>query len=535
MAITLSQRFLNELNAGVNIPDVIIELTLDSGTVKWGKHQTFKDVIPCIKSVSSFQNKLDTKSGFTTRGELKVIISGRDNFKSLIKDNYLKNRVVIRKDGFVTPDFLYTDYASTYTGIISDWSRKGDELTITVSDELKTASNKIPEENTTNTQYINYFNMAPDLIMLDILNTQLGISTANIDVNKFNTEKAAWLNGWKFSRVLTDPKEATEYLNELQIETNSFIIHDGEKISLKVFSPSLPGETIEEWTDNNILANTLSAKSGYKDNFYNRVIVYYDYDEEGGDEADSFSSAVISIDSDSQGSGQWNEVSTKTIYSKWIKSFNFSGILNVTGVQIYHVSKANGAGSGTLTYDDSSNTLQWTAPGGTIGTAVELTEDGKYDIYDTDDTKFIRVVVTTASLPSTDKSDTITIAATNGLIFASALASRILTRYRNPATSISFDMDINNVAYNSQFIKPADLKKITSDEVLEKGDSSWDKEIVILTSVRPDMANHKVSIEAIETKMYHQFGFIAPAGYPDWPSASTAQREYAFIGRSYIW
>ena len=54
----------------------------------------------------------------------------------------------------------------------------------------------------------------------------------------------------------------------------------------------------------------------------------------------------------------------------------------------------------------------------------------------------------------------------------------------------------------------------------------------MLTSVRPDFQASKVSIEAVQTKMYRKYGFIAPAGYPDYPSATTAQREYAFIGRA---
>jgi hypothetical protein len=52
----------------------------------------------------------------------------------------------------------------------------------------------------------------------------------------------------------------------------------------------------------------------------------------------------------------------------------------------------------------------------------------------------------------------------------------------------------------------------------------------MITSLRPDFLWHTAKVEAVQTKMYRRYGFIAPAGYPDYPSASAAQRERAFIG-----
>ena len=681
MAITLTSAFLAELKKNINEPVVVLEVALDSGIVKWGTSTGgFPDVSAIVKSVSSLQNKLDTKSGFSTRGELTFTIVGRDNFKTLIKDNYLKNRRVTRKDGFsaslnsvvllnpsfevdtsswdtasswwintgavltrsaseykdgiasaqiatgtgatqrgikqqlnrtfltgvpytltgwvksntttasirfffggtttggfvqqdinlstswqqVTlvwtptatitlayagvknmPDtditffvddwksdgFLYSDYAPTFTGRISDWSRKGDELTITVSDDLIDASRKIPVENSSKTQKITYSNYNPVDIMKDILLTQLGISASLVDTAKFDFERDTWLPGWKFDRCITEPKAANEYLNELQQETNSFLIHDGEKISLKVFSPPVPGQSIPEWTDGyNILDGSLSLKSGYKDGFFNRIVLYYDYDESGSDKEENFENVVISADAASQGAAQWNEVKSKIIKSKWIKSLTWTQTGNITGVAGYHISRANGAGSGNLTYNDANNTLQWTAPGGSIGEAVTLSKDGKYQVFSSDKTKWVRVIATTASLPASNQTDTITITALAASTFAETLAQKLLSRYRDPAAICTFDVDLNNCATGTAFIKPTDLKDITTDEAFEKGEDTWTKERCMLTSVRPDFASGKVSVEAVETKFYRRYGFIAPAGYPDYPSASAAQREYGFIG-----
>ena len=539
MAITLTAAYLAELKKK-NAPNVVLEVALDSGTVKWGSSSGgFSDVAPILKAVSSLQNKLDAKSGFTTRGEITAVIVGRDNFKNLIRDEYLKNRRVIRKEGFVVSGYAWSDYAETFKGKVIDWSRKGDELTIVIADDMVDAAVKIPTENATKTQSIDYTNSGagknPVDIMTDMLMTQLGIASGYVDSARFTSERDLWLGSWLFSRVLTEPKGAKEYLNELQRETNSFIVHDGEKISYKVFAPPVPGQTVEEWTDDyNILVNSFSQKSGYKEHFFNRIVFYYDYDESGSDKEENFEAAVIAIDAASQGSGQWDEVKTKVIKSKWIRSFTFDQPTNVTGVTLYHCSVNNGAGDGTLTftYDaGGEHTLQWTPPGGAIGEAVTISKDGKFQVFGADKTKYIRVVVTSASLEISSQTDTdITITALNGSSYAATIAQKLLSRYRDPSGPVTFDVDINNMAWASTFIKPTDFKDITTDEAVEKGVNTWSLKRCILTSIRPDFSNNKVRVEAIDANMDRKYAFIASAFQPDWDSATDAEKEYAYIG-----
>lgn len=531
MAITFSAAFLYELRGkGQNTPCVILEVELDSGTIKLGTHRAgFADVTPCVKSVSSLQNKLDTKNGFTTRGYLTVTIMGRDNFKELIANNYLKNRRITRRDGFV--GLAYTDFVATYNGKIADWSRKGDELTLTIADDFFDTTKKVPAENATKTQYLDYRSTHPVNIMTDLLLTRLSIASGLVNSTQFANEKDTWLSGWAFDRVLTEPKEAIEYLNELQQETNSYIIHDGEKIGYKVFAPPTPGQTVEEWRDGvEILEDSLACKSGYKDAFYNRVVVYYDYDESGSDGEANFESVVIAADAASQDTSQWNEVTTKVIKSKWMRSRTYAQPVNVTGVKLCHVSRNNGTGNGILSYTAATQSLTWTPPGATVGEAVQVTMDGKYQVFGADKTKWVRAIVTAASLPGGDQIDSISITALSGESHATTLAQKHLSRYRNPVSIVSFEIDWNMIANGNNFVKPTDLFDLTTDEAQEYGDLTWNKERVMLTSVRPDLSSGRVQIEAIETRMYRRYGFIAPAGYPDYGSASAAQREYGFIG-----
>ncbi len=539
MSITLSPAFTDELKKGANSPNIILEVELDSGTVKWGYSTGgFSDVLPILKSVSSLQNKLNTKSGYSSRGQLSLVITGRENFTSLIQGEYLKNRRVTRKDGFVGLD--YSDYAATFTGTVLDWSRKGDQLTLIITDDLYKATKKIPEENATKTQKIDYRATNPVDIMQDILKNKLGIPASYVDDSQFDSEQSTWLSSLVFDRVLTKPEDANRYLNELQIETNSFIVHDGEKISFKVFAPPVPGQTVEEWTgDHYILKDSFSQKSGYKDNFFNRVVIYYDYDESGNGKPENFEAAYIAVDASSQSSIQWDETRTKTINSKWIRTRTYTQPSNITGVTLFHVSRANSTGDGTLDFTQATNALTWTAPGGTAGESVTLSKDGKFTLYDADKTKWVRVVVDTSTLPGSNQTDTITISALNGDTFAATLANKLLSRYRDPVSTVNFDIDINNVVYNSTFRKPTDLIDLTTDEACDRDRNTWSRERVLITSLRPDFTAAKVKVEAIQTRLYRKYGFIAPSGYPDYGSATEAQKVYGFIRNAaiqyYIW
>ncbi len=685
MSTNLSSNFLNELGKNSNKPNTVIEIELDSGTKKYGLHSGgFSDVTPVLRSVSTLQNKLDTKKGISTRGSISVTLVGRDNFKGLVRDEYLKNRRVIRKDGYVAQGFQYSDYAVTFTGVISDWSRNGDELTLTISDDLMSAKKKLPEENSTKTQYIDYRNTNPVDIIKDIvikklslagilsngdfevwsagtgsapddwalsgagaviareqINFQTGIYSAkltygsatamlthsvtayslyknkqvsfgcwvkssvatqarlriddgvattdssyhtgggewefltvtrtisgsstkldfslmteaagalyfdtavarigpsviafdlNVDERSFYIEKDRWFNNWTFDRVITKPEEVNKYLGELQVETNAFLYHDGNRVNFQAFAPPFLDETISQWNDtNHILHGSLSCKSGYADAFYNRIVIYYDYDESGSGGDENFGSALISVAADSQDETQWNEVKTKVVKSKWIRTRTYTQPTNITGVTIYHLDSSNPVGKGYLRYN-ADGTIQWRASDGSgYGEAVTITETKKYQVFGLDKIKYIRIIVDTANIPSVAQADEITISHLSGDLYARVLAGQLLRRFKNPVSSISFEVDINHLAEGSVFRKITDLVDLTTDEAFEFGDSTWVKERVMLTFLRPDYLTGRAKIEGAETKIYtNNYGYIAPvANTNDWDAANADEKKYAFVG-----
>lgn len=555
MPIALSNAYQAKLREGSNTPNTVIEVIYSSvipqiadGTyiadgsilatgesdvtersVLYGHHtDNNPDIKPILGNVSSIPNTIDTKEGFTTRGSLSFALQGRENFKQIIKDEYLKNRTVKRHEGFLGIDF--SEYVNNYTGKITAYSSDQDELTINVSDDLIDGKKKIPVSDGTLSQSLNYTGMNPVDIILAILN-ELNIPSSLIDTTQIENERDTWHALTVFSRVITEPIEANDLFNELQIQTNSYLIFDGQKIVLKTFAPVAPNTPVSKWSDRNTIdIDSITLESGYQDQFFNNVVIYFDYNESGSDDLVNYKTVLAAIDTDSISPTQWDETETKIIKSKWLRSFEYTQPAEISGVTIFHSSNPNGTGNGTLIYTKLTNSITWKAPGGGDGAAVVLNEDGKYDIFDANGTKFIRILVDISSLPISDKTDTIIINTLNAETYARTFARRMLARFVNPVPKIKFTVNSNEINDGGNLRIPSSLVDITSDEMLYKGIDSFVDENCIINSLINDSSIGKLSIEIAPTKLSKKFGFIAPAGQANYPVATDEEKQYAYIG-----
>jgi len=537
VAITLTAAFLRELRRGISKPTTIFEVALDSGARKLGTAQGsgFSDVEGVVTKYSTLQNKLDTKNGWSTRGRISFTISGKALIQALINTEYLKNRRVVRYEGFIADGFAYSDYAPSFDGKIVGWDLDDNELTISVVDDMYACVKKIPElaaGQNPDPVTVDYRNMNIMDVVLDLLKVQAGIAAAKVDTTGIEAERDLWFVGNTVDRVLHKNVTIDSLLNELQQVGNFFLLHDGEKITAKSFNPPVPGQAIEEWSDDfNLKDKSISSESGYDTLFYNRIEVHFDYNESGGNEAfKDYESHVVAVDSSSQSSGEWDEEKTLEIFDKWTKTQTFTYTSNITGMVVYHVSANNDAGSttGLITYNATNKTLQYTAPGGSIGVAVKVTKNGEYQVKDADTTKYIRVVITYDSLHVSDQTDGLTITVLSGLVYATALARNMLSRFRDPSVLVKAKVGIADVAWGTNFIKPTDLKDITSEDISEKGEATWTLERCMLTSVRPDFNKMTVSVEFVETKLYLKYGFIGSHSN-DWDAQTAAEQEYGSV------
>jgi hypothetical protein len=521
---------IRELQSASPSLEVVVELELDSGTKTLS--QTAPHGIPILSRVSGLLHKLQPAYGKSNIASISVDLIDRSEWGPMVAGNYIKNRratvrLLPRRSGPGADDWYY----EFFTGLVIDYSIKDEVLTIEIRDDLYVAKDKVPEENDTNTQTLCLQNMNPVDIKKLLIETYGGVPSARIDSAQFTAEKGKWFQGWAFDRVLIRPIAIKTLIDELDDQTFSYVFSDGDKITTTSFVPPSPGTTIKELSGGFEKKGTLSVSGMMEDNFFNRCVVYYDYDESGSDNEGNYDSLAMYANVASQGSDQWDEVATKIVKSKWIRSFSIAQPSNITGCVIYNCNPRNGAGSGTLAWNAAAAALTWTAPGGSAGAAVKCDKNGKYQLFSSDTTKYIRVMVTAADLPGGNQSDSLTITQLDGPSIANSLASRWVARYADPQAEIDFSLDLSDAWHNDKLMRVSDIAEVTHDSIVTKGKNGWQAERIFLTSVRPDIEKKEVKISGILTGFKRRYGFIGPASLTvDYDAASEAEREYAFVG-----
>lgn len=531
MSVTFTPKYLTELKNPNKVPNDFVEVSLIGGSARWGTHKILPSIRPVLKSISKSYNKLDVKKNITTKGAMTFQVGSSSYVDDIIVNNRLKNVRVKRYEGFIADGWDDSDYIKTFEGVIYDLTRSGEIYTFKVRDVRELTQKNAPTSKEDKTQFIIY-NGNPIDFMTDFIGVQAGIPGADYDSAEFNSERDTWYNGWIFFRVITKSQAIEKYLEELQVETNGFIYHAGDKISFKSFAPAIPGQVVREFSDqHNLLSASISNQSGYVDQFFNRIEVHFDYIESGNDKKDEdYESVVISESVDSQ--TDWGEIRTKVIKSKWMRSFEHDQPLSITGCTVYHASKDNGAGGGTLTFNFGNQTLTWQANGDSTGATVKVDRPGKYQIKSSDERKYIRVIIDSALTPGSNQSDTITLSILQGRTYATALATRLLNRYLDPVPPIKGSIDYHDLSNNGEMFVPTNIVNITTDKIKTFGHDGFDAEPSILLEVRPDTKSQTIKFEAIPTRLGQRGMFIAPAGQPYYEFATNAERQYWYIGRA---
>jgi len=95
--------------------------------------------------------------------------------------------------------------------------------------------------------------------------------------------------------------------------------------------------------------------------------------------------------------------------SERILAQSSSSLSNITGVTIDYAA-GNALGAGTLAFNFGAVTLQWTPNGGSAGTAIDVSEGGRFGIFGGGNNGFLLVDVVPSGLPVGNESDSVTIA-----------------------------------------------------------------------------------------------------------------------------
>lgn len=108
---------------------------------------------------------------------------------------------------------------------------------------------------------------------------------------------------------------------------------------------------------------------------------------------------------------------------------------------------------------------------------------------------------------------------------ANHLVSRTLSWFKEPPVKLGFSAELKDDA-----LKTGDLCRVTTDDIL---DVTGIPETRLYQVLRKEpREDNEISFLAMDTRRSKKYGFIAPNGYPNYPSATAEQKEYAFIGNA---
>lgn len=106
-------------------------------------------------------------------------------------------------------------------------------------------------------------------------------------------------------------------------------------------------------------------------------------------------------------------------------------------------------------------------------------------------------------------------------VAVSAVVARRINFFRNAPKRLQLQIDPKD---NTR--KPGDLVDVQTVYLPDNGGNAIATRSLI---TKQDNKETHVVLEVLTTNFRRRYGYIAPAGYPDYASATAAQREYAFI------
>ena len=269
-------------------------------------------------------------------------------------------------------------------------------------------------------------------ILLDVYENEVGIDVSEIKVSEFESERDTWLAAYTFTGIISEPMEATKVINELleNMGANSWWSEEEQLIRFKTSSPPILGAATGLPILTHEDSNVSISRNNNEISRVSRTIIYYNKEKlDDEKEAQSYFRHKVSKDSESEGADQYDEETTRSIFSRWI----------ITGA------------------------------------------------------------------------------------IASSVASRFHRRFRNPPIELKVINELKD-----SIIRVGDLPVIETDFVIDTGGVRITaRQYQILRKKQLSLGTFEYI--GLDSVWNLQYAVIAPAGFPDWDSATDAQKRYAFI------
>ena len=315
-------------SGGVYTP-AIDELRVIGGDTQYTYLSTHKDLpvqgaLPYIApgGISSISNKIDLTQQATV-GELTAKLHWRKQIGDMVAGDYLKNKTIICKLGFV--GLAEVDFEPYFVGTWHDYQSDQDKGLITVKTRnvLKRFTRKVPAADyfldAAGKQYnpVKLYNLSGNImdVMLQLADL-LGIPDRLIDRASFTGLASGARSGsdWHVSRDLTEPQDARDMLNELAISAGVFLFEGADgKLVAKLYDQFAAADPVAVLDA--VHCRFKPVDGGQKD-LYTRQAIYYQL-RPGADGGSTSDYAYCHLAVNAEAEVAWAETNTREWKDKW--------------------------------------------------------------------------------------------------------------------------------------------------------------------------------------------------------------------------
>lgn len=205
--------------------------------------------------------------------------------------------------------------------IIRVTSRAGNVFTIASLAQRGTHNTIAATHNTDTSVQLcrSWVNTNPRDILIDMLN-EIGIDSANIDVDGFTQERDDWFGtGFDLSPVLVKPEDGTKRIQQLVQLLNGLMWWSNldQQVKLKINAPPKHAESVSNFTDTaNIIEDSVKVTNLDADRI-TRMAVYYGPDSPIVDftKQESYARCVNAIDRDAESDDEFGDVRQEVMYA----------------------------------------------------------------------------------------------------------------------------------------------------------------------------------------------------------------------------
>lgn len=218
-----------------------------------------------------------------------------------------------------------TRYINLGDEIISYTGYNVASLQYTLTGVVRGALNSDAESHSSNDsaqRAVRYESLETWKIAKDAILNYSSVPSSYIDSSAWDSEGNTWLTPYTFTGTIVKPTAVVDILAELGQQSLFYIWWNErtQKIDLRALRPvsgSVRGINGEE----NIIGNSVSLEEK-PDQRLSRVVIYYNPINPLTDEDDitNYSNVRIQVNADAESEFQYNEASTKVLYSRWINS-----------------------------------------------------------------------------------------------------------------------------------------------------------------------------------------------------------------------